>query len=210
MMKRSWRNLIIFAALIFCAVAARAQGTAQQKPAAPTPPAQDEMQAMAEAAQPGPIHAQLMKRAGDYTVAMKFFTQPGTEPLESTGTATLKPILGGRFLEEENSGETFDQPYSGTRIYGYNKGSKQYEAMWIYTGSTAMLVLNGASDDDGKTVRYSGAFLGPDGKPQTLHVTIKQMDDDHFLVRLIGSGPADSAPIVETTYTRKTAARSQK
>jgi uncharacterized protein DUF1579 len=202
-MKRTWRYLTVFAVLIFCAAAARAQGTAQQKPAAPTPPAQDEMQATAKAASPGPIHAQLMKRAGEYTVEMKFFAQPGTEPDESTGTATLKPILGGRFLEEENSGESFGQPSAGKRIYGYNKGSKQYEAIWIYTGSTAILVLNGTSDDDGKTVRYSGAFIGPDGKPQTLHVTIKQQDDDHFIVRLIGTSGGDSAPVLEATYTRK-------
>jgi uncharacterized protein DUF1579 len=198
------------AAMIFCAAAAHGQATVQQKPAEPAGPTQDEMQAMAEAATPGPQHAQLMKRAGEYTVDMKFFAQPGAEPMESTGTATLKPILGGRFLQEENSGESFDEPYSGERIYGYNKGSKQYEAIWIYTGSTAFLVLNGTSDDEGKTVRYSGAFLGPDGKPQEIHVTVKQTDDDHFVVRMMGSGPADSAPIVETTYTRKAAATSRK
>ncbi|HEV2299276.1 MAG TPA: DUF1579 family protein [Candidatus Acidoferrales bacterium] len=200
----------VMAATIFCANVTSAQGTAQQEPVAPVPPTQDEIQALAEAATPGPVHAQLMKLAGEYTVTMKFFTQPGAEPLESTGTATLKPILGGRFLEEENSGESFDQPYSGQRIYGYNKGSKQYEAIWIYTGSTAFLVLNGTSDDEGKTVRYSGAFLGPDGKPQDIHVTVKQTDDNHFVVRMMGSGPADSAPVVETTYTRKSEAPRKK
>ncbi|HKW88251.1 MAG TPA: DUF1579 family protein [Candidatus Acidoferrales bacterium] len=204
-MKSGSRYLAISAAVFFCAAASRAQGTAQQKPSAPAAPSQEAVQAMIEAATPGPQHAQLMKLAGEYTVDMKFFAQPGAEPEESTGTATLKPILGGRFLEEENSGESFDQPYSGQRVYGYNKGSKQYEAIWIYTGSTAFLVLNGSSDDGGKTVRYSGAFLGPAGKPQELHVTFKQTDDDHFVVRLFGSGPSDSAPVVETAYTRKTA-----
>ena len=191
------------AAMILSAAATCGQGATQQKPATPAEPTQAEMQAMAEAATPGPVHAKLMKLAGEYSVTMKFFSDPRAEPIESSGTATLKPILGGRFLEEENSGDSFGQPYSGERIYGYNKGSKQYEAIWIYTGSTAFLVLNGTSDDDGKTVRYSGAFLGPDGKPQELHVTFKQVDSDHFVVRLFGSGPADSAPVVETTYTRK-------
>ena len=191
------------AAMILSAAATCGQGATQQKPATPAEPTQAEMQAMAEAATPGPVHTKLMKLAGEYSVTMKFFSDPRAEPIESSGTATLKPILGGRFLEEENSGDSFGQPYSGERIYGYNKGSKQYEAIWIYTGSTAFLVLNGTSDDDGKTVRYSGAFLGPDGKPQELHVTFKQVDSDHFIVRLFGSGPADSAPVVETTYTRK-------
>ncbi|MGH9732070.1 MAG: DUF1579 family protein [Candidatus Acidiferrales bacterium] len=168
----------------------------------PVPPTQDDMeQAVAEAAQPGPIHAQLMKRAGKYTTTMTF-SAPGVEPQESTGTATLKPVLGGRFLEEENSGESSGQPSAGLRLYGYNNGSKQYEAIWIYTGSTAFLVLDGASDDNGKTVRYTGAFLGPDGSKQTLRVTVQQQDADHFVVRLLGEGPGGATSTLATTYTR--------
>lgn len=176
---------------------------AQQPPQNPTmPPAQDEaMQAMAQAAQPGPIHADLMKRAGDYTTTTTFYA-PGTEPQQSTGTAKLKSILGGRFLQEENSGDSFGTPYSGLRLYGYNNGSKQYEAIWIYNGSTAFLVLNGSSEDNGKTVRYSGAFLGPNGVRQTLRVTITQPDADHFVVRLLGQGPGDTTSTLETIYTR--------
>ena len=159
------------------------------------------MQAFAEAALPGPVHTELMKRAGDYTTTATFYA-PGAEPQQSTGTAKLKSILGGRFLEEENSGDSFGAPYAGLRLYGYNNGSKQYEAIWIYNGSTAFLVLDGTSDDDGKTVRYSGAFLGPGGSRQTLRVTITQQDADHFVVRLLGEGPGDATSTLETTYTR--------
>lgn len=159
------------------------------------------MQALAEAATPGPIHAELMKRAGDYTTTATFYA-PGAEPQQSTGTAKLKSILGGRFLQEENSGDSFGEPYSGLRLYGYNNGTRQYEAIWIYNGSTAFLVLDGASDDNGKTVRYSGAFLGPGGARQNLRVTITQQDADHFVVRLLGEGPGDATSTLETTYAR--------
>lgn len=159
------------------------------------------MQALAEAATPGPIHAELMKRAGDYTTTATYYA-PGAEPQQSLGTAKLKSILGGRFLEEENSGDSFGAPYSGLRLFGYNNGSKQYEAIWIYNGSTAFLVLDGASDDNGKTVRYSGAFLGPGGARQTLRVTVTQQDPDHFVVKLLGEGPGDSTSTLETIYTR--------
>lgn len=211
-MGTAWRCVTMIAVLSFCAGAIRAQGAAPQKPAAQNPAAQDQgqegaMQAAIDAAKPGPIHAQLMKRAGQYTFSTKFFAQPGAEPVESTGTAALKPILGGRFLEEQDTGEADGQSSDGERIYGYNNGSKQYEAAWMYDGSTAILVLNGSSDDNGKTVRYTGAFLGPDGKPQTLHVTVKQTDEEHFIVRMIGEGTLDTAPVVETTYTRKAVAR---
>lgn len=184
------------AVLLLCAGLARAQ---QNPTTSPVPG--EAMQAMAAAAQPGPMHADLMKRAGDYTTTTTFYA-PGTEPQQSTGTARLKSILGGRFLEEENSGDSFGAPYSGLRLYGYNNGSKQYEAIWIYNGSTAFLVLDGGSEDNGKTVRYSGAFLGPNGVRETLRVTVTQQDDDHFVVRLLGQGPGDTTSTLETVYAR--------
>jgi hypothetical protein len=186
--------------LFLFSATARAQEQPPQNPT--TSPAQDEaMQALAAAAQPGPAHTELMKRAGDYTTTTTYYA-PGAEPQESAGTASIKSILGGRFLQEENSGDSFGVPYSGLRLYGYNNGSKQYEAIWIYNGSTAFLVLDGSSDNDGKTVRYSGAFLGPSGARQTLRVTVTQQDPDHFVVRLLGEGPGNATSTLETTYSR--------
>lgn len=174
--------------------------SAQQTAPAASQEVQNQMEEAIAAAQPGPQHAEIMKRAGDYTTKQTLYA-PGSEPQESTGAAKLKPILGGRFLEEENSGESLGQPYSGLRLYGYNNGSKQYEAIWIYDGSTAFLVLDGTSDDNGKTVRYSGAFLGPGGQKQTLRVIIAQQDADHFTVKLLGES-AGGMSTLETVYTR--------
>lgn len=185
------------------------QSAAQQQQATLSPQQQEEMQKAFAAAQPGQQHAGLMKRAGEYTTKETFYA-PGQEPQESSGTAKLKSILGGRFLEEENSGTSFGQPYTGLRLYGYNNGSKQYEAIWIYNGSTAFLVLDGTSDDDGKTVRYSGAFLGPSGEKQALRVTIAQQDADHFTVKLLGEGPGGGTSTLETVYTRVAASTTRK
>lgn len=197
-MKARGRWLGFTAFLMVFAASAMAQAAQQT---APNDEQQKALQALAEAAKPGPMHAQLMKRAGDYTT-VETYSMPGAEPQQSAGTAKLKSILGGRFLEEENSGDSFGQPYAGLRLYGYNNGSKQYEAIWIYNGSTAFLVLDGTSDDNGKTVRYSGAFLGPAGQRQNLRVTITQQDDDHFTVKLLGEAPGGAMSTLETVYTR--------
>lgn len=195
-----WTTGVAVAFLLAGTAAAQSQ-TAPNTAAAPDAAQQEAMQALAEAAQPGPAHAQLMKRAGDYATTTTY-SAPGVEPQQSSGKATLKSILGGRFLEEENSGDSLGAPYAGLRLYGYNNGSKQYEAIWIYDGSTAFLVLDGSSDDNGKTVRYTGAFLGPGGARQTLRVTITQQDDDHFTVKLLGEAPGGAMSTLETTYTR--------
>jgi hypothetical protein len=153
---------------------------------------------------PGVIHKQMAKRAGEYTTRAKFKTQPAAAPMESTGTASITVGFDGRFLVEENFGAVFGQPYRGMRVYGYSNGTKQYEATWVYTGSTAILSLSGASSDDGKTVTYTGSITGPSGAKETLRVVVKQVDDDHFTVELYGNG--GEGPMLETTYTRKTAA----
>lgn len=200
-MKQKLRRMASFAIVILFAGGAWAQQ--QEPPKAPelTDAQQKAMQALAEQAQPGPPHAQLMKRAGDYTTTEMYYA-PGVAPQQFSGTAKLKSILGGRFLEEENSGDSLGQPYSGLRLYGYNNGTNQYEAIWIYNGSTAFLVLDGSSDDNGKTVRYTGAFLGPGGGRQALRVTTTQQDADHFVVKLLGEGPNNATSTLETTYTR--------
>ncbi len=195
-------SLKIAASLAILAAGAIANAQSAQNPPQSSQQDQDAaQQALIAAATPGPAHAQLMKRAGEYTTVTTLYTT-GAEPQQSTGTATFKSILDGRFLEETNSGDSLGQTYSGLRLYGYNNGSKQYEAVWIYTGSTAFFVLDGSSDDNGKTVRYSGAFLGPSGARQTLRVTITQSDDDHFSVRLLGEGPDNTLTTLETVYTR--------
>lgn len=199
-MKTMSRLGSIFASVIFLAGAVAARQQHPKKPA--TQLTRDEMaREIAEAAKPGPVQAQLMKRVGSYTTTTELLV-PGAEPQKSSGVATLKSILGGRFLEEKNSGDSAGQLYSGLRLYGYNNGSKQYEAIWIYNGSTAFLVLDGATHDGGKTVRYTGAFLGPNGARQTLRVAIEQQDADHFVVRLIGEGPGGASATLVTTYTR--------
>lgn len=200
-MKRKLRLFGSFAVLILFARGACAQQQGQPNAPALTDAQQEAMQALAEQAQPGPAHAELMKRAGDYTTT-ETYSAPGVAPQQFAGTAKLKSILGGRFLEEENSGDSPGQPYSGLRLYGYNNGSKQYEAIWIYNGSTAFLVLDGSSGDHGKTVRYTGAFLGPGGGRQIVRVTITQQDADHFSVKLLGEGPDNATSTLETTYTR--------
>lgn len=194
-----WSSCAAMAGLCFLAMPnARAQ-SAQNADSA-SQEIQDQMQEALAAAQPGPQHAMLMKLAGEYTTTETFYA-PGSQPQESTGTAKLKQILAGRFLEEENSGKSLGRAYSGMRLYGYNNGSKQYEAIWIYDGSTAFLVLDGTSDDNGKTIRYSGAFLGPGGQKQTLRVTLTQQDANHFSVKLLGES-AGGMSTLETLYTR--------
>lgn len=158
----------------------------------------------ADTAAPGPVHTQLAKRVGEYTTVTKFSMQPGSTPVESTGAARFTAILDGRFLLEEDSGIFMGQQTKGTRIWGYDNGSKQYESTWMYTGSTGMMRLAGSSTDGGKTVSFVATFNDSNGTKQTFDAALRHIDDDHFLVGLYAKNPDGSrGPTFDTTYTRK-------
>ena len=193
-MKRS--TLVFAACLVFASPAFGQAHSDQKQEAAPEERSSPSM--------PGPEQAFLAKRAGEYTRAVKFVGQPGVNAAASTGSAKISVILGGRFIQEENNDTVFGRPVSGMRLYGYNNITKQYEAIWTYTMSTAILMLTGASNDGGKTIDYAGTTQTHEGSKISLYARVRQVDDDQFVVTLSIPGPdGKEAAFQETTYTRK-------
>jgi Protein of unknown function (DUF1579) len=193
------RGTLVAALSLFATTAVFAQDRGPQKPEV-TP---DTHQA-ADATKPGPEQEFLAKRAGEYTRTIKFVAQPNADANASSGTSKISVALGGRFVVEENNDTVFGRPVSGTRIYGFNNITKQYEAVWMYTGSTAMIFLTGTSSDGGKTIDLTGATQNLHGEKVPLHAIIRQVDDNQFVVTLMSTGAdGKEAAFQETTYTRK-------
>jgi hypothetical protein len=143
-----------------------------------------------------------MKRAGTYEITSTF-TMPGMPGPETKGTATLKSACDGKFLFEENAGTMMGSPFTGMRLLGFNNGTQEYEATWVYSESTAFLNLRGKSEDGGKTVKMKGDVVEA-GETMTLHVHYSFESDDKFVVKLFGGDPsAKDTPVLEETYTRK-------
>jgi hypothetical protein len=157
----------------------------------------------ANPAMPGPIHKEMARRAGEYTAVSKM-SIPNGPTQEAKGTAKITSILGGRFLQEEFSGTMLGQPFTSIHLNGYNAGTKQFEATWMYTGSTAMMTMTGTSPDGGKTIKFVASYVNPKGDKETMEITQRQVDDDHFITELIGRNPdGTKGATMETTYTRK-------
>ncbi len=152
---------------------------------------------------PGEQHAALARLAGNWTTSSEFAFGGGDPPPPTTGKATLRSVLGGRFVSDENTGEMMGEPMSGFRFLGFNNGTKQYEAAWAYTGSTAILMLTGTSPDSGKTINLSGSYQDPAGDKQTLKVTMTIPDTNQFTIKIEGVGqPAEQTAVLTITYTR--------
>ena len=113
-------------------------------------------------------------------------------------------ILDGRFIQEENDGDSMGFPYKGLRITGYNNAAQKYESVWYYTGSTATMVLSGTSKDKGKTIEWIAVFEDQRGLKISLQVTTTFVNADTFIVDLRSRTPqAQEGPRFETTYTRQ-------
>ena len=202
MLKKMHRAGMIGAMAAACALAgsAFAQGTAGGKPE--------------PSGHPGPAAAQdakaetpqqfLAKRAGEWTRAIRFVGQPGGPGEPFSGTAKISAIDGGRFLLEEYSDVVNGRPITGTRLFGYNTVTGQYEAAFTGTTSPAILMLKGVSNDGGKVVDYSGEAASANGSKFTLNVRVRQVNDDQIVMSFSMTG-TDGKPntFQETTYTRK-------
>ncbi len=82
---------------------------------------QAKMEAYMSYATPGEPHARLVKKAGDWDVAVKIWHTADMEvPEESTGTSRIKAILGGRYIVEKFKGEAMGMPFEGFGIAGYD------------------------------------------------------------------------------------------
>jgi hypothetical protein len=128
---------------------------------------------------------------------------PSAPPQESTGKAKITSVLGGRFVMDESSGTMMGQPYTSIKLDGYNNVTNKYEAVWTYTMSTSQMNMTGTSRDGGKTIEYVATYDTPGGGKATMNITARTIDDNQFVIEMIGKN-SDGSPggKMETTYTR--------
>ncbi|MFO7609490.1 MAG: DUF1579 domain-containing protein [Candidatus Krumholzibacteriia bacterium] len=118
-------------------------------------------EAMLKAATPGPFHACLARKAGNWRIAGRMWTLPGAEPQASESTATIEMILGGRYLMERMHGTTMGMPFEGLGLTGYDNTTGQVTAVWMDTMGTMTMVLTGRWDEPGAPLQTTGRYLDP-------------------------------------------------
>jgi hypothetical protein len=73
---------------------------------------------------PGLQHRLLAGMAGTWTTKTNACMGPGKPPVESAGTSEQKMIFGGRFLQQEFTGEMMGGTFNGTGVTGYDNYSQ--------------------------------------------------------------------------------------
>jgi hypothetical protein len=162
------------------------------------------MEVYAKLATPGEQHKQLASLAGSWTTKTKEWMEPNKPPVESTGSAEMKMLLDGRFLQQEVTGQMMGQPYSGIEITAYDNLLKRYVTTWMSTMGTGIFMMEGTASADGKTVTLKGQHAEPGGGYMKHRAIWKIVDSNTQTFDMYGAHHGGKEwKMMEMTYTRK-------
>lgn len=181
----------------------------------PSPADMQKMMAqMMEFSKPGENHKLLADMAGTWSYNIKTWMNPdpNAPPQQSTGTATRKPIMDGRyFVFEVNgkmqmpgpNGKMKDVNFKGMSIEGYDNVKKKFVATWIDNTGTGIEFSAGTYDPATKTFTYNSEMEPMPGIKTQVREVIKIVDNNHHTLEWYENRGGTEAKTLEINYTRK-------
>jgi hypothetical protein len=153
---------------------------------------------------PGDPHKMLASMAGSWTTTIKSWCEPNKPPVESTGASEQKMVLGGRFLQQDFTGEMMGSPFTGIGVAGYDNHTKKYVSTWMDSMGTAILFFEGTASPDGKTITQETRYDDPVKGPMKWRSVTRIVDDNTHIFEMYGSDESGKEEkMMEITYTRK-------
>lgn len=177
------RSTLAFAALAVLCLFLPTTAHAQQEKEMPTmtPEMQAEMAAWMKLAQPGDHHKHLAPFVGSWKGKVTMWMGPDQAPMVEESAAEARWLMGGRFLEWQQTGNFGDMPFEGMAIEGYNNGEERYESVWLDNFGTILLVFSGSCSDDGKHRKMITKFADVvAGGVVDYRTEYQWIDSDHF------------------------------
>jgi hypothetical protein len=154
------KNGTCVASLLAC-VALGAAGTAFVLPAFSQDGNADPaamMEQWVKANAPGKEHALMLKNmVGEWDAKATFWPAPGAPAMESSATASVTPMFGGRFVEMTFTGDMMGQPFHGKSFSGFDNASKKFQSIWFDSSSTNIMMNTGAQAGD-NSLTWSGSY----------------------------------------------------
>jgi hypothetical protein len=204
------RAVIFFGVLILVltlAVSSESFSQEKKKSAKKMPSEEEMMKRWQESMTPGAQHKMLEESVGSWDAEVKMWMKgPSGEPMISKGTSENKMVLGGRYLQQDFTGEMMGQTFTGTGFTGYDNFKKKYVSFWIDNMSTGMSTMSGVLDKDGKSCTMWGKMDEPatGQKDKKVKYVTRFVDKDTQVFETYDvTSFGDKKPVMEITYKRK-------
>ena len=153
---------------------------------------------------PGPSHKIFESMVGSWKTKSTCWMEPGKPPMESEGSCEQKMLLGGRFLQQEFSGDMMGSPFSGIGINGYDNHTGKCVSVWMDSTSTGIYFFEGTAGADGKTITQQCSYDDPVRGPMMLRSVTRLVDENtHFFEMYDTDKSGKEEKMMEITYTRK-------
>jgi hypothetical protein len=153
---------------------------------------------------PGAPHKGLASMVGSWIARIKCWMEPNKPPMEWTGISEQKMVLGGRFLQQEFTGEMMGSPFTGFGITGYDNHTRKYVSTWIDSMGTAILFFEGTASADGKTITQESHYDDPVKGPMKWRSVTRIVDDNTHVFEMFDiDNMGKEERTMEIAYTRK-------
>jgi len=156
-----------------------------------------------QARTPDPEHARLIAMVGTWDVQLTFLFQPGSAPVVTKGTSTIRSLFDGSFIEEKIEGTLMGRPFTTMAWTGFNTDTKKYEATRIASTNTARIAETGVFDAQLQQFELKADYpLAGDTWHQ--RTVIQQTSKDTMMAAsYLSFGAVPEWKGVEIKYTRK-------
>ena len=148
----------------------------------------------------------------DYTLKFWMNPDPKAPPQESSGTATRKTIMDGRYVTMDVSGKfqapgpdgkPMDIDFQGMGLEGYDNVKKKFVASWIDNQGTGIEFSEGKYDPATKSFTYTSEIEPMPGMKTKVREVIKVSDDSHMMLEWYEMHGGKEKKTMEINYTKK-------
>jgi hypothetical protein len=165
---------------------------------------QEAIKAWQEYMTPGDVHKMMAQDTGAWKMTLSQWMDPAQPPMKSEGTCMNEMILGGRYLQSNQSSSVMGMPMNGINIIGYDNGKKIFQSFWIDNMGTGMMYAEGPWDDSTKMISMKGKMYDPISKMDLdVRETYKIVDKDHRVLELYVTQNGQEMKNLEAFYERK-------
>ena len=145
----------------------------------------------------------LASLAGSWTTTYKLFLEP-PRSFESASTATVTPVLDGRFVRIDYTWSHDGKACAGSLLVGHERSTGIATIAWIdnWHNSDKILMSTGALGDDG-AVDVRGSYPAPSGPDWGWRTRLEPGADGWSMLMFNVSPDGEEYPAVDARYQRR-------